>query len=443
MLHSNYFSTLLPLLTQELRPPAINIMHLGKQTLSLVALSIIFVSISLLARHDVLTANNLQEPFHGGSFPFCPYYEDIPSPFPASFWYVKNHKTASSSLSGVFRSIGAHHGVAILSFNRRKETLAMLKQSLNRTYETNEHAGLTDHLPYSRQAAALFKRPFYLFSSVREPVSQFHSGFVEKCLFQANNAAEEQGIINTTLIAEMRERLEDSCFAGNFANRTTRAKSMQENKQLKYLGDSGEEKEKLTVESVASAYDFLFVKERLHESLVAFAILFNVDFDDIAHVASKVRTGKYADASQIPAEINELVRSKTAKDLALWEHANKLLDEHIVKINKNCGGEGYFREILGKFGQIEEAVSNICADGYKEWYEEFGFNTTLSYRRDNGQAPRCRDHVVKNVLRKWEKEGDGVAVGGMIVEDKESEAKKNNKVSEHDGMEKQNGERIR
>ncbi|KAM3572676.1 hypothetical protein VYU27_005307 [Nannochloropsis oceanica] len=395
---------------KALRPPAINIMHLGKQTLSLVALSIIFVSISLLARHDVLTANNLQEPFHGGSFPFCPYYEDIPSPFPASFW---------------------------------KETLAMLKQSLNRTYETNEHAGLTDHLPYSRQAAALFKRPFYLFSSVREPVSQFHSGFVEKCLFQANNAAEEQGIINTTLIAEMRERLEDSCFAGNFANRTTRAKSMQENKQLKYLGDSGEEKEKLTVESVASAYDFLFVKERLHESLVAFAILFNVDFDDIAHVASKVRTGKYTDASQIPAEINELVRSKTAKDLALWEHANKLLDEHIVKINKNCGGEGYFREILEKFGQIEEAVSNICAEGYKEWYEEFGFNTTLSYRRDNGQAPRCRDHVVKNVLRKWEKEGDGVAVGGMIVEDKESEAKKNNKVSEHDGMGKQNGERIR
>ncbi len=32
------------------------------------------------------------------------------------------------------------------------------------------------------------------------------------------------------------------------------------------------------------------------------------------------------------------------------------------------------------------------------------------------------------------KRGVGVAVGGMI--EKESEAKKNNKVSEHDGMEK-------
>lgn len=287
----------------------------------------------------------------------------------------------------------------------------MLKQSLNRTYETNEQAGLTDHLPYSRQTAALFKRPFYLFSSVREPVSQFHSGFVEKCLFQANKAAEEQGIVNTTLIAEMREQLEDTCFAGNFAERTTKAKNMKENKQLEYLGDSGVEKEKLTVESVASAYDFLFVKERLHESLVAFAILFNVDFDDIAHVASKVRTGKYTDASQVPAEINELVRSKTAKDLALWEHAYKLLDEHIVKINKNCGGGDYFKELLRKFGQIEEAVSDVCADGYKEWYKEFGFNTTLSYWRDNGQAPRCRDHVVKNVLRKWEKEGGGGSGG--------------------------------
>jgi hypothetical protein len=72
MLHSNYFSTLLPLLTQALRPPAINNMHLGKQCLSLVALSIILAGINLSARHHALTANKSQEPFHGGSFPSCP-----------------------------------------------------------------------------------------------------------------------------------------------------------------------------------------------------------------------------------------------------------------------------------------------------------------------------------------------------------------------------------
>lgn len=126
-------------------------------------------------------------------------------------------------------------------------------------------------------------------------------------------------------------------------------------------------------------------------------------------------------------------RSKTAKDLALWEHANKLLDEVIVKINKNCGGDRYFKELLGIFGHIEEAVSDVCADEYKEWHKEFGFNTTLSYARGNGQAPRCRDHVVKNVPRKWEREGVG-GDGVMIMQEKQSEAKKNNKVSEHSGM---------
>ena len=45
----------------------------------------------------------------------CPYYENIPSPFPVSFWFVKNFKTGSSTLAGVFRSIAAHHGIAMIA----------------------------------------------------------------------------------------------------------------------------------------------------------------------------------------------------------------------------------------------------------------------------------------------------------------------------------------
>jgi len=55
-------------------------MHLGKQYMSLVALSIIFTSISLLARHDALAANKSQELFHDGHLSnpnYCSLYDFV------------------------------------------------------------------------------------------------------------------------------------------------------------------------------------------------------------------------------------------------------------------------------------------------------------------------------------------------------------------------------
>jgi hypothetical protein len=45
----------------------------------------------------------------------CAAFDDRPSRFPSNFWYVKNPKTSSSTLAGVFRSIAAHHAVIMLN----------------------------------------------------------------------------------------------------------------------------------------------------------------------------------------------------------------------------------------------------------------------------------------------------------------------------------------
>jgi hypothetical protein len=302
-------------------------------------------------------------------------------------------------MSGVFRSIAAHHGIPLVSV---RNDHSQMRKALNASNEQNEHTGMTNHLSFSQKIAALFKQPFYRFATVREPVSRFHSAFVEACIQEIKIEAKEKGNGNATLIAELEQVFRGRCLEDRFEERKKAAKQAG-NFQFDYLkGDRYTRKEEVTGESVASSYAFLFVQERLHESLVAFAILFNLDFDDIVHLSSKVRTGKYPDASQVPAEINELVRRQGRRDLEMWEHANKLLDGHITTISQHCGGDGYFKEMLELFQKLQEAVATECGDNYEEWYNKHGFNTTLAYFKDNGLGPRCRDHVVKTVLRKGE-----------------------------------------
>jgi hypothetical protein len=254
---------------------------------------------------------------------------------------------------------------------------------------------------YSKQIGAFFQHPFYLFSSVREPVSQFHSQQVQRCLGLAGKAAKEKWAGNATMIAELHQELTALCFEENFEERMTAVKKLKENPQLNYLRDRGGSKEGQTVESVAATYNFIFVKERLYESLVAFAILYNLEFRDIAHASAKVRTGKYVGANEQSEEINNLIRSKTRKDLELWNHANTILDLQIAEIGSKCGGQAYFKRMVKFFERIQDAVNEQC-DEYEMWYEKFGFNTTLSYWQDNGISPRCRDHVVKTMMKKGE-----------------------------------------
>ena len=316
----------------------------------------------------------------------CPHYENKPTPFPVSFWYVKSFKTGSSTLAGVFRSIGAHHGISVLKAPSAVMIFPEVRDGLAKHYEWSEHAGLANHIAFSGKVAALFKRPFLLFASVREPVSQFHSRYVEDCLLRAT---------------ALRKNNSNCFLSSSTAQRMITARTMQYNPQVNYIrGDMSENNS--SMEAVADQYDFIFVKERMDESLVAFAIIYNLDFADVVSIPSKVREGKYQKADDMPDEINEIVRSKTGKDLELWQHANALLDKRVAEIKTHCGDGGatYFETVLTTFRTIKAIVAEECRT-YREWYEVHGFKTLFAYWNDNGQGPRCRDHVVRRVVQEY------------------------------------------
>jgi hypothetical protein len=127
----------------------------------------------------------------------------------------------------------------------------LVKDSMKTTYDKDPHVGIASHIPYSHRTAALFKPPFYLFSSVREPVSQFHSYYVEKCLASAYGRGKDGSAGNETLAKEIREMNEKKCAdREDFSGREAKAMAMTKNPQLAYLRDADNGDEKLTVESL-------------------------------------------------------------------------------------------------------------------------------------------------------------------------------------------------
>ncbi|TFJ83448.1 hypothetical protein NSK_005288 [Nannochloropsis salina CCMP1776] len=169
------------------------------------------------------------------------------------------------------------------------------------------------------------------------------------------------------------------------------------------------------VESAAAQYGLIFVRERLEESLVVFMILYGLDFADIVHLSSKVRTDMYPDSEKMPVELNELVERKSREDARLYARANALLDDKIATINKNCKGEAYFASMLAVFSRLQATVVDEC-EGYNRWYEEHGFSTVLTYWNDNGVAPRCRDFVVRREMRAWQEEDKAIAIRVAVAE---------------------------
>lgn len=315
----------------------------------------------------------------------------MPSVFPTSFWYVKSPKTGSSTLGGVLRACAAHHGISMVSPGVSEHVMdpATLKLAAWRASRATdaEFVGLANHLPYTKAAhdslPVLVKNKLLLFTSVREPVSHFHSVYVQKCFDGEQTEAPT------------------ACFEADVEGRMAAAQHMKPNPQFEYVKGGAAD-----AAAAVAQYDFVFVRERLAESLMAFMVLYGLEFADVVHLSSKVRAGKYPSTEEMPATLNDLVRDKSPADADLFREANKLLDQKLAAIQAHCGGkdgERYVEGLLAAFERLQAAVAEECGE-YKEWYEAHGFDPPYSYWGDNGMAPRCVDHVVR---REW---GRGEAV---------------------------------
>jgi hypothetical protein len=77
-------------------------------------------------------------------------------------------------------------------------------------------------------------------------------------------------------------------------------------------------------------YDFIFVTERMDESLVAFKVAFGLSWRDIAYLPSKILNDKYETFSEMPLQkqrqVSQILSPKIESDLAFHSYASRRLN---------------------------------------------------------------------------------------------------------------------
>jgi hypothetical protein len=253
------------------------------------------------ARHP--TAAAVQPPLAAALPGSC----DKPTPFPTNFWFVKPFKVShkrniglavmhacnwlgfnisllsalltflpfasplaglslsflkvgSSTISGVMRSICAHYNV--LPFNVKYASLYSSASMLAEAVATTQQvagAGATylafaNHGPFSVDKAALLGKPL-LFTAVRQLLPRVYSQFIQDHCAKLTDA----GL---------------PCLADSVQRRWEYvSRNGLQNALFKYIKGSTK-----TVEAAAAQYDFIFVNERMPESMVAFMLKYGLSF---------------------------------------------------------------------------------------------------------------------------------------------------------------------
>ncbi|WIA19512.1 hypothetical protein OEZ85_004123 [Tetradesmus obliquus] len=251
-----------------------------------------------------------------------------------------------------------------------------------------KYTAITSHIPYSEQAAELFSRPLMRFTSVRHPVARVHSHFIQTLCFWT---AVRQGWKPFAPLNTSGPAGPSACDSGDdstymqlaTANDTVEhrydfaRKHFQQNLMYWYMrGDVR------GVEAAADQYDFIFVSERMNEALVIFMLQYGLTYEDIAYLPSKVRTGKYKTAKDMPQHLNDYILSVNQHDMQLWTLANTRLDEKKAELIDACGAD-IVSAALDAFEQLLDEIRAECSD-YQRWYEEHGFDGPYTYSGSPG-----------------------------------------------------------
>lgn len=136
--------------------------------------------------------------------------------------------------------------------------------------------------------------------------------------------------------------------------------------------------------------------------LVVFMLEYGLTYEDIAYLPSKVRTGKYKTAKDMPADLNDYILSANQDDYALWQLANKRLDQKKAQLQDECGAD-IVAAALHTFGELLEEVAAGCSD-YIEWYKSHGYSEPYTYSGnpglgdESGLGFRCVRHVARRFM---------------------------------------------
>lgn len=245
------------------------------------------------------------------------------NPFPRDFWFVKTKKVGGSTLRSLFLNLDRNYRIQpIPPPGQRKgmpsaevalQQKEMIKEQTNAAYYS-----LEEHIRYSLLLKDHLLSDPLLFTATRHPLARAYSHY-----FQAHQnicmgvPQDDANCWNDTTTAYLNfvKRTEDFVYhyvRGDVSNHDAR--------------------------DVLDQYDFVFVTERFDESLVLFKFKYNLNIQDIQYkVAEKLRTGEYPSAEDRPQWLNNATMSYFPTDLAIWELANKRLDDLRQKVVEECG----------------------------------------------------------------------------------------------------------
>eukprot|EP00775_Hariotina_reticulata_P002515 gene2515-2819_t len=327
-------------------------------------------------------------------------------PFPVSFWLVKTFKTGSSTLAGVFRSISSHYGIVPISEEATRQESMINVTVLAGAMKAARHVSYADnmisivtHLPYREPVFEAFRditvKPPHplLFTTIRNPVSRVYSSYVQDACMKI--ARQELG---AAYIDQCGGQFggDDSIMRKALANDTEAArwayiKAHPKNVNYNFVKGNAQ-----GPRQALDKYNFTFVVERMEESLVVFMLEFGLEWRDIVHLSSKVRTGRYKTAKDMPAAMNSYIEEANSEEMALWRLANQQLDQKIEALGLRCGGD-VLPSALETYRQLQQHVNKACGD-FKGWYKSRGFAYPYAHFGDQGLGPRCIQHILMQYL---------------------------------------------
>ena len=287
------------------------------------------------------------------AFPRWQYYPDLPcveaekdwkasavqrSPAKEGILFVRNMKTASSTLAGV-----AIRMARSLASRNAKENINMCKVRF-------------DHTPaFQLQYGMRNKKKSFLWSFVRDPtdraVSEFFHFGVSRLKMEPSDANFKKYML------EMRK------YTRNYFLLDMSMKPFQPKRDPEFTV-------KEAVKSIMREYDFIGLVERMDESLVAMKMLLNLDINDILYLSAK-RNGGFDEGAYmsqciyiVPSFVSsgmkkffnsQLWREYTAGDRLLFHAVNTSLDLTIDEL-----GRQEFEAQLQKYRLAQVKAQEVC-----------------------------------------------------------------------------------
>lgn len=283
--------------------------------------------------------------------------------FPKSFWFVKVPKVGGSTLAGIFRQIASHYGVNMinpfpgefqLNVSRITEVLSV--------FATLDYAyfGIANHIPYAAWKHHSSGIDFLRFTAVRNPFDRSLSDYYFFCTRMHNiqECGDDWDGMLDHLLSTGTNSMCNYALGGNF---TTHA---------------------------AAEYDFIFVTDRMDESIVAFKLLYGLRWIDIAYLPSKVLNDKYEEFSEMDDMkkeiISDILLTKVRGDLAFYSYASQRLDR-TIKYLDSLYEQNTFSKHLSHFNIMLKKVGRRCGKEKNE-----------SRWHDNGKNFRCIENLVSD-----------------------------------------------